>query len=114
MATTYETSKGDALSGLNFSMPSGLGIFSLVLSTIIVSLTLYGIRTAIEDGRVTNDPEQLRQIMFGMFSLALAVKFSRTFGMSQNRLGNKILMVALFYVPIGLMLAAVSGVGLGH
>lgn len=113
MSTNYEIPQGNALSGLRFSMPTGFGIFSLVLSTAIVSLSLYGIRAAVEEGRVTNDPELLRQIMFGMFSIALAVKFARVFGMSQNGIGNKLLMVALFYVPIGLMLAAVSGVSFG-
>jgi len=73
-------------------------------------LMLYGIRVAIEDGTVTNEPELLRRIMFGLFSPAICLRFCDLFGLRENNWFGRLQMFLLFYVPIGYALANLSGV----
>jgi len=71
---------------------------------------LYGIRIAIEDGTVTNEPELLRNIMFGMFSPVICLRFCDLFGLRENNWFGMLQMFLLFYAPIGYLLAKLTGV----
>lgn len=98
------------LLGLDFKMPKFFTAFSLILATLIVTGTIYGIRVSIDDGTVTNKPELLRQIMFWPFSLVLAIRFTNAFWQPGSSWHQRIAMTLLFYIPIGLALAYVGGI----
>ena len=90
--------------------PKVLKVLLFVVECSIPVLTLYGIRTAIEDGTVTNEPELLRRIMFGMFSPVICLRFCDLFGLRENNWFGGLQMFLLFYAPIGYLLAKLTGV----
>jgi hypothetical protein len=92
-----------------FRKPKFLKVFFFVIECTIPVLMLYGIRTAIEDGKVTNEPELLRQIMFGMFSPVICLRFCDLFGLRENNWFGGLQMFLLFYIPIGYLLAKLTG-----
>src|SRR4051794_13254439 len=93
------------IAGIVFRRPTVLKTLFTAFECTIPVLMLYGIRTAIEDGSVTNEPELLRRIMFGMFSPALCFKFCSLIGLRENDWPGRVLMFLLFYMPIGFLLA---------
>ena len=90
--------------------PRALKVFMYFVECTIPVLMLYGIRTAIADGTVTNEPELLRRIMFGMFSPVICLRFCDLFGLRENNWLGGLQMFLLFYAPIGYLLAKVTGV----
>lgn len=79
------------------------------LKSLIVIGMLYGIRTSIEDGEVTNEPELLRNLMFFPFSMALCFLFCRLIGLAKNDWPNRFMMLGIAYIPIGLFLGNIAG-----
>ena len=90
--------------------PKVLKVFLFFIECAIPVLMLYGIRVAIEDGTVTNEPELLRRIMFGMFSPVICLRFCDLFGLRENNWFGGLQMFLLFYAPIGYLLAKLTGV----
>jgi hypothetical protein len=88
------------ISGVNFSFPTPGKIFWMLSACLIVTLTLYGIGTSIDDGSIKNQPEVLRHLMFWPFSLVLALRIAYAFGLSENTLSKKVLMVVIFFIPV--------------
>jgi hypothetical protein len=95
--------------GIKFVRPTLSKIIGLLLACFIVTGMIYGIGTSIDDGSVTKEPELLRHIIFWPFSLVLAIRFAHAFGLSENLLAKKFLMVLAFYMPVGLALAIIGG-----
>ena len=95
--------------GIKFTWPSVEALIFLFIATLIVSGMIYGVRNSIEDGSLTNKPELLRQIVFWSFSPVLAIRFAHAFGLNENSFRSKVLMIAMFYVPVGLVLAEIGG-----
>jgi hypothetical protein len=93
-----------------FRRPRLLRSALFAVECTIPVLMLYGIRTAIEDGSIKNDPELLRGIMFGMFSPVICLRFCDLIGLRENTWPNRVLMFAMLYVPIGFLLAKLTGV----
>ena len=93
-----------------FRKPKLLNVLLFFVESTIPVLMLYGIRIAIEDGTVTNEPELLRRIMFGMFSPAICLRFCDLFGLRENNWFGGLQMFLLFYVLIGYLLAKLTGV----
>jgi hypothetical protein len=93
-----------------FRKPKFLKVLLFCIECPIPVLMLYGIRIAIEDGTVTNEPELLRNIMFGMFSPVICLRFCDLFGLRENNWFGMLQMFLLFYVPVGYLLAKVVGV----
>jgi len=94
--------------GIEFARPTFKKAFFLLLSSLIVAGFIYGIKISIDDGSITNKPEILRQIIFWPFSLALALRYADAFGLSRNPFIKKLLMIFIFYIPVGLVLAAIA------
>ena len=95
--------------GIKFVRPTLARIFWLLPACFIVIGFVYGVRTSIDDGSVTRDPETLRHLVFWPFSLALAIRFAHAFGLSENPMAQKIFMTMIFYIPIGLARAIAGG-----
>ena len=93
-----------------FSKPKVHKVLFFCIECAIPLLMLYGIRVAIEDGTVTNEPELLRNIMFGMFSPVICLRVCGLFGLRENNWFGMLQMFLLFYVPIGFLLAKLTGV----
>jgi len=93
-----------------FRKPKAVKICFFVVECTVPVLMLYGIRAAIEDGSVSNEPELLRNIMFGMFSPVICLRFCDLFGLRENNWFGRLQMFLLFYAPIGYLLAKVTGV----
>jgi len=97
------------VAGFAFHKPTLLKSLFFGKACIIVLLFMYGIRTAIEDGSVKNEPELLRQLIFYPFSLALCFKFCDLIGFRQNDWPRRLLIFAVFYAPMGFLLGKLSG-----
>jgi small-conductance mechanosensitive channel len=95
---------------IEFTHPTLLRTFWLLLHCVIVILILYGVRISIEDGSLTNKPELLRQLLFWALSLALAIRIARDCGVSRNSFAKKLLMIFIIYIPTALILAVIAGV----
>lgn len=93
-----------------FRKPKALKVCLFIVECAIPVLMLYGIRTAIEGGTITNEPELLRKIMFGLFSPVICLRFCDLFGLRENNWFGGLQMFLLFYAPIGYLLAKVTGV----
>jgi hypothetical protein len=93
-----------------FRKPKALKVCLFVAECTIPVLMLWGVRTAIEDGTVTNEPELFRNIMFGMFSPVICLRFCDLFGLRENNWFGGLQMFLLFYAPIGYLLAKLTGV----
>jgi len=93
-----------------FRKPKIPKVLFFLIECTIPMLILYGIRVAIEDGTVTNEPELLRNIMFGMFSPVICLRVCDLFGLRENNWFGRLQMFLLFYVPIGYLLAKLTGV----
>lgn len=98
------------IAGIAFRAPTFLKLLFFVIECTIPVLMLFGIRVAIADGSVANEPELLRGIMFGLFSPALCLRVCYLFGWRENRWRGRALIFLLFYPPIGFLLAKLSGV----
>lgn len=96
--------------GMVFSRPTLVEIILFVIKFVIVIGMLYGIRSAIEDGEVTNKPELLRNLVFYSFSMALCFKFCRLIGLVKNDWPNRFMMLGIFYIPIGTFLGGIAGI----
>jgi len=93
-----------------FRKPKVPKVLLFCIECAIPVLMLYGIRMQIEDGSITNEPELLRNIMFGMFSPVICLRFCDLFGLRENNWFGMLQMFLLFYVPVGYLLAKVAGV----
>jgi hypothetical protein len=98
------------IAGMVFKRPTILKTLSFFVEVPIVVLMLYALRLQIEEGKITNEPELLRSLMFYGFSLAICFRFCYLIGLGANTWPMRFLMFAMFYVPIGLGLAKLSGV----
>jgi hypothetical protein len=96
--------------GMVTSKPTVLKMMLFCFEVMIAIGTLIGIRSAIEDGEVTNNPEALRNLMFYMFSLAVCFQFCRMIGLARNDWPNRFVMLGISYIPIGTILGVIAGI----
>jgi hypothetical protein len=96
--------------GMVIDKPPILKTVLFCFEVMIAIGTLIGIRSAIEDGEITNDPEVLRNIMFYMFSLAVCFQFCRMIGLARNDWPNRFVMLGISYIPIGTILGIIAGI----
>ncbi len=92
-----------------FHKPTFFETLLLGKAFVIVVAMMYGVRTVIEDGTLTNEPELFREAMFLMFSIVLPFKLCHMFCWRGNDWSTRCTMFLLFYIPIGLALAKLCG-----
>jgi len=98
------------VAGVKFSLPTLTKIFWMFSACLIVTLILYGIGSAIDDGEIKNQPELLRHLMFWPLSIVLALRIAHAFGLAENTLLKKLLMVFMFFIPVAFVQSFVVGI----
>lgn len=97
------------IGGMIFRKPTLLKALSFCVEIPIAVGMLYAVRLQIEEGKITNEPELFRSLMFYGFSPAICFRCCYLIGLGENTFRMQLLMFAIFYVPIGLSLAKLIG-----
>ncbi|MCL2341060.1 MAG: hypothetical protein FWC49_05090 [Proteobacteria bacterium] len=98
------------IAGVHFSLPTPGKIFWMLSACLIVTVSLYGVGALIDEGSIKNQPEVLRHCMFWPFSLVLAFRIAYAFGLSENTLSKKVLMIFMFFIPAAFVQSFVVGI----
>jgi hypothetical protein len=96
--------------GMIMGKPTILKAILFAFEFLVAVAMLSGIRSAIEDGEITNYPEVLRDIMFYMFSAAVCFQFCRMIGLGKNDWPNRFMMLGISYIPIGAIMGIIAGI----
>jgi hypothetical protein len=98
------------LAGISLKRPSIFsGLFFLFHCTIVF-LSFWALGDALDKGEIKNEPELLRRLYFGGFSLALCLRLCLDFGFWQNSWSNRVTAFVGAYLPIGWFGAYLIGI----
>ena len=87
--------------GITLERPSIAGALIFLFHCLIIFASFWALGEKLDRGEIANEPELLRRLYFGGFSLGLCTHFCRELGFLKNSWGDRSTVFIGAYLPIG-------------